>query len=272
MRTWGLDMSTSANDTGLVSIDWEERVATVTHRPRPTRSLILALLRETARTEWWAVDVPFGWPVGFGEWLTDHARGPACMAAGRIEIDAPVWAPLARRRTDRVVCKRLGKQLGFSVSFDKLGATAAAWAAIELSQGISPLLFDRAGMLNPDGVVAREGRVVETWPSAAWTLFTDLPTGVVLSPATASDEAFMGPLGPVLEIGPELREILAPGDDASRGARARAGHVRDAIVCAMVARSRAFGRTEGPEPEDASAAEREGWIHLPKTTGLTHLW
>ena len=37
----------------------------------------------------------------------------------------------------------------------------------------------------------------------------------------------------------------------------------DAVVCAVVARAAALGRTSGPPRELADVASREGWIHLP---------
>ncbi len=79
--------------------------------------------------------------------------------------DAPV-VPIrvARRLTDRMVIDReLRKQWrvqGFSVSFDKLGATAVAWATIEWDLAHHHhIKIDRAGV---------SGHVLETYPAAAW--------------------------------------------------------------------------------------------------------
>jgi len=50
----------------------------------------------------------------------------------------------------------------------------------------------------------------------------------------------------------------------------RRDHDLDALLCALVARAVATGRTHRPPPEVAEVAAREGWIHLP-TCGLEEL-
>lgn len=43
----------------------------------------------------------------------------------------------------------------------------------------------------------------------------------------------------------------------------RRDHDLDALLCALVARAVATGRTHQPPPDAAEVAAREGWIHLP---------
>jgi predicted nuclease with RNAse H fold len=50
----------------------------------------------------------------------------------------------------------------------------------------------------------------------------------------------------------------------------RRDHDLDALLCALVARAVATGRTHQPPPDAAEVAAREGWIHLP-TCGLEEL-
>jgi predicted nuclease with RNAse H fold len=50
----------------------------------------------------------------------------------------------------------------------------------------------------------------------------------------------------------------------------RRDHDLDALLCALVARAVATGRTHQPPPDAVQVAAREGWIHLP-TCGLEDL-
>ena len=251
MRSVGVDMSTSPSSTGWVVLHWDglspARVEEIHDRKR---SSIVEQIRARAQDEWWAVDVPFGWPVDFATWVADHSRGPVPPA---LDIDGRHWSHLARRCTDEFVHAHNGTPgAGFSVSFDKLGATAAAWASIEaaLAAGNPPLTVDRAGCCDEDGDLP----VVETWPSAAWRAFFregDVDPG---NPATMSPDSFRSALAGVVELTPDLYCL---------GVNDRSAHYRDALVCALVARARSLGQTMLPTGEDRRVAEREGWVHLP---------
>ncbi len=50
---------------------------------------------------------------------------------------------------------------------------------------------------------------------------------------------------------------------------ARDHDVLDAVVCALVAGAVVLGRTALPDPDEASLADEEGWIHLPDGGFLT---
>jgi len=175
MRTWGLDLATTPSNTGLVSIDWADGGRVRAHRSgERTIEAIVDLISNSehredaaARGDYWAVDVPFGWPDGFGAFVATHHDGPTDVAQfGRTEPDSPrrPWQAVSHRVSDRRVRDALKGVGGFDVSFDKLGATAAAWSVIEFQLAHRGVRVDRSG-LDPGA------RVVETWPAAAWRIW-----------------------------------------------------------------------------------------------------
>jgi len=245
MRTWGVDLSTSAPGTGVVSVQWVtgEPGVFACHRGNARRrDDLVDKIAATAGTDWWAVDVPFGWPDGWADFLSRHVDGPAELPPAPPDDERP-WAGVARRATDlQVIGRRFTDRSptpGFSVTFDKLGATAAAWSWIEWQlQSRHGLVIDRAG-------VADEIKVCETYPAAVWRKW--FTTG---NPASVGDEKLQGHLG----------TILRPVD----GRWTMTPHERDALICACVARARAAGRTVAPSPNLLDRARREGWIHLQR--------
>ena len=56
---------------------------------------------------------------------------------------------------------------------------------------------------------------------------------------------------------------LAAQPKHTEAALPKRDHDLGALICALVARAVATGRTERPSPEQAKAAAREGWIHIP---------
>lgn len=174
-----------------------------------------------------AVDVPFGWPDAFVQFLIAHRD-----QAQRPPEDRDSWRKetLARRTTDHRLL--VHKALPLPASFDRLGKTAVMWSSIEYDLADAGLSLDRSGIT---------GRVCETYPTAAlaaWRLPKSKPTLEQL------ERAF-----PFLSIPDQWGTRLSASDDA-----------RDALVCALVARAKALGKTVGPT--DIDQARREGWIHV----------
>lgn len=159
-----------------------------------------------------AVDVPFGWPDTFTDFVVAH-RGQAQM----LPRDREAWRKetLARRATDQRLARH--GALPLPASFDRLGKTAVMWSAIEYDLRQRGVVIDRSGLT---------GRVCETYPTAAlaaWSLGKKEPTLEVI------ERSF-----PWLTIGENLRGLLTT-DDAC-----------DAAVCALMARGKALGITVGP--------------------------
>jgi hypothetical protein len=228
-----------------VSVQWvtgEPGVFTCHRGNARHRDDLVDKIAETAGTDWWAVDVPFGWPDAWADFLSRHANGPAHLPPGPPDDERP-WSGVARRATDRHVTGQRftdrSPTLGFSVTFDKLGATAAAWSWIEWQlQSRHRLVIDRAG-------VTEKNKVCETYPAAAWRKW--FTTG---NPTSVSDEEFQGHLG----------AILRPDN----GCWTITPHERDALICACIARARATDRTDPIPPNLLDQARREGWIHLQR--------
>jgi hypothetical protein len=247
MPTWGLDLATDPRHTGLVSVDWS-RGGDVKVHPRADRGLdaLVERILETSKpktqaeeADVWAVDVPFGWPYGFAEFLATHFEGPALVG----DIDEPrPWDSVSHRLTDRVSRADQPRGLGFNVSFDKLGATAAAWSLIEFRLHQRGMPLDRSG---PTG-----SAIIETWPAAAWRRW---------APGSASPANSAWPA-----MADALARVVICDGDTRRQLSAKSGHTRDALVCALVARAHSLRQTTLPTPQEASLARREGWIHLPK--------
>jgi predicted nuclease with RNAse H fold len=144
------------------------------------------------------------------------------------------------RRTDLVVREAIHR-FPLSVSFDKLGATAARWAhlADELAATGHPV--DRTGA----------GGVAEVYPAAArlrWGLGRERSMAALIEAA------------PWLGCGPGVAQAYDGNE-----------HAFDALIAALAARAVAKGLTARPVGEDAGIAAREGWIHLPDEGSLRQL-
>jgi len=241
--SWGIDMSTALPSVGVASLTWHTAapatlsVHTVTKNDGVAEYLSQTLADPTAVV---AVDVPFGWPSGFAKFLALHAQGPTPLPEpnGR-----SAWSALAGRETDRQVREAVKIQ-GLSVSFDKLGATAAMWSEIEFG-----LLATMGHRLDRSGIT---GPIVETWPRAAWSRFV----GRSENPAKLTPTKFEEALEHVVDFkSPSWRAYP----------EARREHAQDAIVCALVARARQLDQTDLPKTMDTTTLARsEGWIHIAK--------
>lgn len=239
--TCGLDMSTSKVKTAAVALRWGPDEACVVAVRSPLESTEIAPLIAERAGSWWAVDVQFGWPDAFADLVHNgHLRALAPDALPD-EADWQKWRirTLAQRRTDAFCAEdpRI-KTRPLSVSFDRLGATAAVWTLIEARLKQHGVDVDRAGI---------DGRVCETYPRAvlaAWGITT----------AGKLDWLGLCRHFPFLSAASGIESALASED------------VCDAVVCAMAARARALGHTFVPRNGDElSAARREGWIHVPTT-------
>lgn len=223
--TWGLDLSTDPRKCAAVAIRWDVGLPEVVDVRTPLRPQdIVDLIRSESAQ--FAVDVPFGWPDSFVEFVVGH-QGHAQMPPG----DREAWRKetLARRATDQRLAQ-LGA-LPLPASFDRLGKTAVMWSAIEYDLREQGVGIDRSGTT---------GRVCETYPTAAlaaWSLSKRKPTMELI------ERAF-----PWLTIGDVWRSAFSTDD------------VRDALICALAARAVTLGLTVAPQ--DVGQAAREGWIHI----------
>jgi hypothetical protein len=242
MRTVGIDLSASLDNTAAAVITWGTAAAVVeAPRVRCRDAEIVALLAGLGPGDRAAVDSPFGWPVAFVQAVAAHAAHQPWPGRGS---DSTVHrlSELRFRRTDQLVWEALKPgQPPLSTPFDRIGAMVARWAHIadELAAQGHPV--DRAGL----------GSVCEVYPRA-----TRLRWG----------------LGRTRSMAELMR--AAPWLECDAGVRAAyegSEHAFDALVCALTARAAAQGLTQPPAGVDLEVARVEGWIHLPAVGSLPRL-
>lgn len=236
-HTWGLDMSTNPAKTAAVRLAWTDGRATVDRVVHPLPAVKIPDLIADHHHDWWAVDVPFGWPDAFVDLMHQRHHQPLAPHAVPPNTDWETWrrATVARRATDQFLVEDLG-QRPLPASFDKLGATAAAWSLIEGRLAATGITIDRSGAT---------GTIIETYPKAALVAWGDTTRG---------------------KITLDGLQRLFPYLDATAHPTAMANDdVRDALICALVARARALDLTDLPGDHQLDRARREGWIHVTLT-------
>jgi hypothetical protein len=236
-RTWGLDMSTNARGTAAVALEWAGEHANVAsvHSPLDAEDVV-ALIAEESQWQW-AVDVPFGWPSPYVDFLKLRRHHPLTDSDLELIEDRRTWrtSTLAQRATDVFLTSHPQiKARPLPAAFQMLGATAAMWALIEADLAERGVAVDRSGMT---------GTVCETYPRAALKAWGWTKQGK----PTLDD---LRGLFPLLRVGRDLEGSFASHD------------VCDALVCAVVARARHLGRTLCPPDLDLDLAREEGWIHV----------
>ncbi|GAA4898282.1 DUF429 domain-containing protein [Streptomonospora salina] len=233
MRTVGIDLAVQDRTTAACVIDWDDDGAHMgAARSGCGDDDLLELLSGLAEGDRAGVDCPFGWPVAFAEAVAAHMGSAPWPGRGRDRAEH--YASLRLRRTDT----HAGRST-LSVSFDKLGATAARWAHLADALAARGHPVDRAGA----------GSVVEVYPAASrhrWGLGAQRSMANVLEAAPP----YLRCPSPVYEV--------CDGDE----------HAFDAVIAALTARATGCGYTTPPTDAEAELAAREGWIHLPEPGSL----
>ena len=241
----GIDMSTTPGHTALAAIATSPTRGSelVAAHPKVRHDQLLEVL-STWDYAVASVDVPFGWPDAFTSVVASHMQGPLASVPAPGTGEAHSWRvrSVALRATDAFVYDLYGVR-PMAIGFDKLGATAAAWALIESALG-------KQG-ISRSGKPRSKRRIVETYPAAqlkAW--------GV-----------------PAAKLSPEQLEELAKQHEVRIGGHhhdlATSADLRDAFVCALTATliapqdAHCHAMTDKPNGKQAN---REGviWLHDPK--------
>lgn len=197
------------------------------------------------------IDAPLGWPVAFVAAVGDPDAWPL---AAEVEPVA-----LVRRRTDRWVHELTGK-VPLSVSADLIAYPAMrAQRLLRRYRELTGASIDRSGLTGP---------VCEVYPDVGVTRFGLRREGErrVSYKRAAGQEARRDLLDTLCERAPWL--VLSPVQRAD--CVATDDHF-DALIAALITRSVQLGLSEPPPPELAAEATREGWIHLPRSGGLSEL-
>ena len=248
-RCVGVDMSTAASKTAVVILSWtseDHLLVEKVHAPARHDKIVEILSIDEYAVA--AVDVPFGWPTEFISMLNEQRKQRQVKADPDV-ANSDDWRKriVALRATDAFVTNVYGKRVG-TAAFDKLGATAAAWALIEseLRDKRDSKKFDRTGH-QPDN---KGRRIVETYPAAQLNAWIDDP----------SKPDFQRLFRVQKELG--IKVDLGTAEAMLR----RNEHARDAFICALTATMIATRRQQChamvAEPEDATS-HTEGviWLH-----------
>ena len=150
--TVGVDLSAESANTRLASIEWQSTTAGVvdlqTNVSNPT---IVETARSAAKV---GIDCPFGWPVPFLEFITEHDRG---YVRDRDGLPIAWRRELANRTTDLFV-RSATPLIPLSVSADRIAHAAMRCAALLAELAASGVPVDRTG---------QTGKVVEVYPAAS---------------------------------------------------------------------------------------------------------
>jgi predicted nuclease with RNAse H fold len=244
VRTVGVDLAAQPQKTAVAVIDWRNGQAVVEQVALSQRDAQLVALIEDCDKA--GLDCPLGWPEPFVDFLIAQRAGHA-VATG----DIAARRRLAYRTTDLVLKEQTGV-LPLSVAADLIGHTAMRAAGILSALAADGVPVDRSG----------SGVVVEAYPAAAlrvWGLYRPRYKG---PDSRAVRDGLVDDLlaaMPALGIGADELALCRQSDDAF-----------DAVVCALIARAAALGKTSGPNADQQEIAATEGWIAVP-SCGLADL-
>lgn len=236
MVTVGIDYAAQPENTAACRGVWESGKATV-EKPflNVNNGHLVHLSLDVDKV---GVDVPFGWPIKFIQFISSHNDG-----ANPPEVKGEDFR---LRSTDKYVWEKTGRQ-PLSVSSDRIAITAFQ-AATCLIPALASGYPDRKG----------EGKVIEVYPAAALRRWGFKSISKGQTSALCSD--FLAKCDGWLQIPAEAEQAFHTNRDAF-----------DALIAAMVARASAKNLCEPIPPEHLEAASKEGWIALPKEGSLETL-
>ncbi len=245
----GIDLSAQPVKTWACVVTWSGAGAltAVDLHSRMTDAALIDLMTADVPV---GIDAPFGWPQAFTTALAAYDSQGAWVDGQDVADEAGWSRDLRLRGTDSDVQSLLGLT-PLSASSSNLAVCAFRAAGLLARWGrIGGRPLDRTDM--------RTG-VYEVYPAAALACW-GLPFRGYKKPRDGRavrevilDRIFdaIGATDACAEVSPEREQMLA-GD-----------HALDAFVSALVARLAALGRTRTPTEQQADAARREGWIHVP---------
>ncbi|WP_257182807.1 DUF429 domain-containing protein [Corynebacterium cystitidis] len=231
----GIDLAAEPTRTGMAVLDDDHFTAVTVGE---TDDDIVSTICDSTKA---GIDIPFGWPVVFTEFIAAHASHtqPYPNSTG------PEWRrSMALRATDRDIHSRLGLT-PLSVSTNLIAYPALRWAGIEA----------RVRDLNVDVSRDGSGRVAEVYPAAALKVWGLPHRGYKKKGQSSSRALILAGLQdrfPELKFGSAVKDTMLHDDNAL-----------DAVIAALVAREVRRGKTQPPPAELLEAAAVEGWIHVP---------
>lgn len=240
MRTLGVDLASQDANTAVCLTHWVDgRCSVEALDVGVGNERILALAKGAAAT---GIDAPFGWPTTFVECVAAWSDGKPWPTP---LLGDPARRSLRLRETDLWTHGQIGK-----------------WPLSVSSDSIAMCAMRAVTILSRMGEVDRvDGPYFEVYPGAALRRWNIDATGYKRD-RSARERV--------------VRELAPPGGwlvlaDQQRDELARTDHALDALICALVARAAATGRTSSPPADKRGIAAREGWIHLPRKGTLAGL-
>lgn len=252
MRTLGVDLASAPEKTGYAVIAWTPGGARI--EAVGVGADDDGILARHAACDATGIDAPFGWPVGFVDFVAEHGHPPQTAAP-----QTP-WRPAVRdrlrfRETDRVV-RDITRRWPLSASSDLIAVPMFRCLRLLAAMGVG----DRSG----------DGRVFETYPAVAlarWGLPDAGYKGRARIDRLAALVDAMMARCHWLSHSDAIRSVLQSHDDAF-----------DAIVAAIIARIASLGHrspeagwVDAPDADRRRAARSEGWIVLPRPDSLDRL-
>lgn len=237
MITVGVDFAAQPKGTAIARVAWHAGVAQLKSivSPATDRDIVETLPDADAI----GIDVPFGWPDAFFEFLANHRDSALEPVTG----EADEWRrSLAYRLTDRTIAREHGKW-PLSVASDRIALPAMRAA------GLLAMLRERGEVVDRAG----GSRITEVYPGLALRIWKVCSFSYKGANASRLPEAVecLQVAAPWLDLG-EWEPLCRANADAF-----------DAVVASLVARAHALGHWVRPTSDELAQAQREGWIIVP---------
>jgi predicted nuclease with RNAse H fold len=278
MRALGIDLASQDAKTAYCIIEWgaEMAFAATPQGGRPEHELVEAM----TSADWIGIDAPFGWPSAMVEAVSTFTRDgvwPSAASSETLRYRVTDWF------THEIIATHAQVSVWpLSVSSDRIASCAWRCARLltehakrssrpldRIGVPLSADVDDPPGSVQATRLVSDQG-VVEVYPAGALALW-GLPhkrykssNGLSSADAQAKRAHLMGEIeqrtGLWLVLSKAVREACIDSD-----------HAFDAFVSSVVACAAATGHTFKPQSGQLRAAQREGWIHLPRPGSLESL-
>ncbi|NQU38153.1 MAG: DUF429 domain-containing protein [Actinobacteria bacterium] len=241
-RTVGIDLASQPSKTAACAIEWDGANAVASFASDTSDAGLLEYMAGAAKV---GIDCPFGWPTGFVEAITAHARQEPWPTGEQSHSEE--LRSLRFRETDRRIAAEVDGRWPLSVSTDLIGIVAIRYARLESDLAAAGKDVSRDG----------SGLVAETYPAAALRYWGMTSRG------------YKGPRS--VELLPTMVEQLRSRmpwlrlRDAAAESLCRTSHdAFDALICALIARAVQRGESTHPTTtSDRASASVEGWILVP---------
>ena len=159
MLTAGVDLAADPKRSALVEVEWLDGRGRVVNVACPLDDE--EILEAAQRADFMGIDCPFGWPMAFVDFVSQHARRELKPSG----TSNAFWRRQFRyRRTDEFTADRMGK-LPLSGSTDKLGVVALRMAELEARMLAAQISVERDG----------SGSVCEVYPGSVKNFWFQLP-------------------------------------------------------------------------------------------------